>query len=771
MAFAASTGEAEQQIRSVLERITDGFVAYDREWRFTYLNHLAERYFGKRREDLLGKVVWDEFPSAIGSTYHREIHRAVAEQTPIEFAMPAVLSKGWYGVTAYPSPDGVSVYFRDITAQRAAENALRESEARYRSLFEHSSDGIVIGSADGRVWAANPAICRMLGYTEAEMIQLGRAGVADLDDERWAAALKERARTGHTQGVLPYRRRDGSRVEAEMTSAVFVDERGEEQACMMLRDRAEIVRAEREAEVQEARFRRLVEASHEGIWATSDGGATAYVNHRVAEMLGYSERELMETRLVDLVADEVERARVAALLARRDGGWASVSDCALRRRDGAPLWALMSTTPLLGDAGESLGTLTTVADITARREREEELRFVSEAGKKIVGDLGADARLEALAQILVPRLADLCIVDLRDDGQIQRVAVAHGGPLDAARVAELRRFTPREPRAAGAERVLRTGQSELTVEITDGFLRAVAVNDEHLRLLREIGPRSAMIVPLLVDGQPAGALTLAWTRPDRRYGSADLAFAEAIADWASLAVAHSRLYGRALRASRERDEVVGVVSHDLRSPLHNITLAAQLARGRNADPGVERQLERIDRAAGWATRLIADLLDSFRIDAGGLALERVRLETRALVTEAVELHRAAAEEQRVELGIEVALDLPAIPVDRDRMLQVIGNLVDNALKHTPAGGRVTVSAGREGAFVRIAIADTGPGISPDLVAHVFERFRQARSERRSGVGLGLAIAKGIVEAHGGRIDVRTAAGEGTTFSFTLPIAG
>jgi signal transduction histidine kinase len=178
----------------------------------------------------------------------------------------------------------------------------------------------------------------------------------------------------------------------------------------------------------------------------------------------------------------------------------------------------------------------------------------------------------------------------------------------------------------------------------------------------------------------------------------------------------------------------------------------------------------IRRSADRANRLISDLLDVARIQAGGLAVEPVPVEAAALVQEALEAATPLANGKKLTLQPEMPEHLPAVCSDRDRVLQVFGNLIGNAIKFTPEGGRITVRADNEPHEVKFAVCDTGPGIPPEHLPHVFDRYWQAKSTRKLGTGLGLSIAKGIVEAHGGRIWVESELGKGAAFHFTLPLA-
>ena len=252
----------------------------------------------------------------------------------------------------------------------------------------------------------------------------------------------------------------------------------------------------------------------------------------------------------------------------------------------------------------------------------------------------------------------------------------------------------------------------------------------------------------------------------------DLAVAEELAGRAALAVENCRLYVESRQATRTRDEVLRIVAHDLRNPLNTIGLSAGLVREilPHGMAGERRQLDIIERSVGRANRLIQDLLDVARMEAGRLTVNQAPVETGLLIREAVELHRNLAAEKSVRLDTDVRPDLPPVSADRERVLQVFANLIGNAIKFTPDGGRVTVRAEGVDGRVRFSVTDTGPGIPEQQLRRLFDPFWQARAGVE-GAGLGLPIARGIVEAHGGRMDVMSEVGVGSTFSFTLPVAG
>jgi len=242
---------------------------------------------------------------------------------------------------------------------------------------------------------------------------------------------------------------------------------------------------------------------------------------------------------------------------------------------------------------------------------------------------------------------------------------------------------------------------------------------------------------------------------------------------AALLVREREARARAEAAIRTREEVLAIVSHDLRNPLNTISMGASALSGFTGDEATRaKYIQMIQRAIQRMNRLIEDLLDVVRLEAGQrLALEPKPLELERLIAELCESFTAQAAPNQQTFTCECAPGLPPVVADRDRLGQVLANLVGNALKFTPEGGRVTLRASSADVQVLIAVEDTGPGISPEDLPRIFDPYWQAGRTARLGAGLGLTIAKGIVEAHGGSIWVESRPGAGSTFTFALPFAG
>ncbi|HEX6912076.1 MAG TPA: ATP-binding protein, partial [Longimicrobium sp.] len=373
-----------------------------------------------------------------------------------------------------------------------------------------------------------------------------------------------------------------------------------------------------------------------------------------------------------------------------------------------------------------------------------------------------------LARLAVPALGDLCVIDLlQDDGTLTRAKAVHA---DAGREGLLR--VPDAPLDGGPLARVIGGDAMLAPDVTDEALRLLArgtATDE----IRRLNVLSLISVPLQARGRDLGVLTLASAESGRRYGHEDLSLAREMAGRAALLLDNSRLYREAQRSTRAREEILAVVSHELRNPLQAITVLVdtllQLLPAEAWRDAERRQLQSVLQVSMQMSRLVQDLLDVTRIEAGHFSVRPGREPLGGVLDEALEVLRPIADQERVRLEVRLPDRAGAILADRQRVVQVIGNLAGNAIQATPEGGTVTLDVRALGAEVVVRVSDAGPGIPPEHLPHLFERFWRPDRAGGLGAGLGLAIARGIVEAHGGRIGVE-AGGRGSTFWFTMPAA-
>lgn len=375
--------------------------------------------------------------------------------------------------------------------------------------------------------------------------------------------------------------------------------------------------------------------------------------------------------------------------------------------------------------------------------------------------------LAAVAELALRSLADFCVVDVIEGDAMRRLHVAHADPEQAALARELLSFPLDRSKPHLSWKALETRRPVLVPEVTERMLDSFSQGESHRALIRAIQPRSVISIPLLARGRLLGAIL--YISSKRSYGAADLAHAEKLARLAAIELDNARLYNEAQRALEARDRVLGVVAHDLRNPLNVISVAGGMLLEPTFPPHKrEQQIRMILSSAHRMDRLIGDLLDVAKIEADRLFVQRAIVDPVALVREAVDINASLAVEKGVDLRADPDTDLPPVHADRDRIIQVLSNLIGNAIKFTPAAGRIVVAAQPDGRFCRFIVTDTGPGIPPDQLPHLFDAFWQAERGSVEGAGLGLAIARGIVDAHHGRVWAESTPGRGSSFFFTIP---
>lgn len=321
---------------------------------------------------------------------------------------------------------------RSAAARTRAAAAHREGEARFRSLFEQSLDGVLLTTPDGKVLAANPAACRMFGYTEEEFRALGRGAVADPDDPRLASAIEERGRTGRFVGELTFVRKDGGRIPVELSSHVFRDGGGEARTSMFVRDVTERKAAEQALAESERKYRGLVQGLHDGVFICDAENRIVETTERMRELLGYDAEEMLRLTVGDLVdAGDLARAPLRRRELQRSGSM--LTERVLRRRDGTTVPVEVASV-LLGDGRVEC----VVRDIAERRRTELEKALLAAAGEVFASSLDYRQMLRGVAELTVPEYADYCIVDVLSDEGIPEVSeIVASGPRGQELLREL----------------------------------------------------------------------------------------------------------------------------------------------------------------------------------------------------------------------------------------------------------------------------------------------------------------------------------------------
>jgi PAS domain S-box-containing protein len=441
---------ARERATDILESISDAFYAVDKTWSFTYVNGKAEELWGRSREDLLGKNIWEEFPWVVGSESHRQIKRAMEEGVTTEFEATSWVPNAWVAGRAYPSREGLSVYFQDVTERKRAQEELSQSEERYRSFVEQSTEGI------------------------------------------WRFELEEGLSTEWPE------------------------------------------------EEQISHFYR-----HAYLAECNDVLARMYGFTRAEEIVG----ERPGTFLPRSVPANVEYLRAFV----RSGYRLTNAESEQLDREGKTKHFLNNLSGIVKN-GLLMRAWGTQRDVTERRRAEEAQRFLGRASTMLSSSLDYRETLSSVARSAVPTLADWCAVDvLEEDGSVERLAVEHHDPDKVALAYELEGRYPPDPDAPrGLHQVLRTGEPEMMAEISEELVDQAARDEGHRELLRTLGLRSYMIVPLVARGRTLGAISVVSAESGRIFEEADLQLAEELARRAALAVDNARLYQEAQKEIAER---------------------------------------------------------------------------------------------------------------------------------------------------------------------------------------------------------------------------
>jgi PAS domain S-box-containing protein len=617
-----------------------------------------------------------------------------------------------------------------------------DSQELFRLVAENVRDFAVFATdLRGRVLSWNPGVERLLGFTEREWVgQHGSVIFTPEDRERGAPEqeMETALREGRADDHRWHLRRDGSRFWAEGLLMLLRDEAGSPRGfAKILRDNTEAKQTEERLREYEERFQRVVELSPDAI-AVHDGKVILFINTAGARLLGAEAPEQVVGRSVaefvhpdyhGLIRDRVEK------IGR--GETSPPTEIKFLRLDGTEVYGELASAPLLFEGRPAIQAV--VRDLTGRRRAAAALR---ESEKRLRSIFNQQFQFMAI---------------ISPEGVLQDVNEL---PLRAASVTReqvLGRLfweTPwweglPEMQAAWPARLAAAARSDSPIFSEDSYQAAdgTRVAEASITAVKD------------ADGRVEFFIVQASDITERKHFEEE----------------RERLLSESQEANRLKDEFLATVSHELRTPLTAVLGWSHLLRGGQLDGGgAARALETIERNARAQAQLIDDLLDVSRIVTGKLRLDLTPVAPHSFIEPAVEAVRPAAEAKGVRLQKLLDTGAEAVLGDPARLQQVVWNLLSNAVKFTPRGGRVEVRLERVNSRLEIAVSDTGAGIAPEFLPHVFERFRQAdqrTTRRHGGLGLGLSIVRHLVELHGGTVRADSPGeGAGATFTVSLPVA-
>ncbi|MEI2577995.1 ATP-binding protein [Scytonema sp. PRP1] len=765
------------QISNILESITDAFVAFDHQWRYTYVNQQATKLLHKTREELLGKQVWEEvFPETVGNLAYQEFHRAVTEQVAVvfeEFGQP--IGK-WLEVHAYPSPDGLAVYFRDISERKQAEEALKEQERKYRYIFEAA--GVAIFEEDFSL------VQEAIAHLKAQGVQNFRAYFAEHPEFLRQAVDMVRVLNVNDTAVRMFAAQNKNELLASLdqvfipeTLEVFVEEllalancetyfesetilqtiNGERlnvlftitfppscakfhSVLVSIINITERKHAEVAVQASEERLRSFVEANVVGILFSDVDGGISEANDEFLRIVGYTQEDIKAGRLrwIDITPPEHLYLDELAIAEAKEKGACTPYEKEYIRKDGSRVPVVIGYS-LVGESRHK--AIAFILDISQRKQALEALRHSEERFQAFMNNspaaswmTDADGRVIYLSQTYY-RIFKL--------------------PTTDALGKSIFELYPTEIAQQFLDNIRMVAQTNQVVEAIEHAPRTDGTLGDFLVYKFPIADVSGQCL--------VGGVAVDITERERALRERHLA-----------EQALQRQTEQLIQANRIKDEFLAVLSHELRTPLNPILGWSKLLRTRKHDEATTaRALETIERNAKLQTELIEDLLDVSRILQGKLSLKIGAVDLASTIAAAIETVRLAAQAKSIQLVTVFEKNMRQVSGDSGRLQQVVWNLLSNAIKFTPEGGQVEIRLESVGSVAQLQVRDTGKGIPLEFLPHVFEYFRQAdgsTTRKFGGLGLGLAIVRHIVELHGGTVKAESLGeGQGATFRVTLPL--
>ncbi|NJR75233.1 MAG: response regulator, partial [Scytonema sp. CRU_2_7] len=739
---------AKQELESILTRIDDQFLALDCEWRYVYVNDRVSEVVGMPKEEILGKSIWELFPDTVDSLLYTEVHRAVAEQTIVQFEYFYPRWQRWFENRVYPSADGMSIFIAEITERKQTEAALREQEQFWQNLTNTVPVLLWTALPDGTMDFVSQPWIDYTGMTLEAITQEGWQDLIHPDDfietlERWTHAMQ----TGQPYEITHrIKRADGS-YHWCISRAVLT--RDEQQASVRWVGYAVDIESQKQVEASllwsEARLKFAQHAAHAGIWDWDMVNDVAVCSEGYYDLHGFDpEPPLTYDRWMAAILEEdqervdqqirqtIEQRTELNLEFRvqhpvRGVRWLNAIGQTFYNADGQPIQM----------SGITLDVTDRKLAEKALRESEERLKISQLAAKTGTWDWNV-----ATGHVFWS----------------EEYYVLYGLDPVTPSTYENWLVTVLEEDREQADQVVRKALEQQQTILNFEFRIRHPVQG-----VRWFASRSQIFYD--TDGQPTRAIGISIDITDRK---------QAEVEREQLLVRAQTAREQAETANRIKDEFLAVLSHELRSPLNPILGWSKLLLNGKLDATKTIQaLQTIERNAKLQAQLIEDLLDVSRILRGKLSLNMTPVNLVSTIEAAIETVQLAAQAKSIQIQTVLDPNLPKVLGDCARLQQVIWNLLSNAVKFTESGGQVEICLECIDSQAQIQVSDTGKGIHSEFLPYVFEYFRQAdatTTRKFGGLGLGLAIARHLVELHGGTVRAESLGEEqGATFTVSLPL--
>ncbi|HMF57300.1 MAG TPA: PAS domain S-box protein, partial [Pyrinomonadaceae bacterium] len=790
----AALRDSEERFRATFEQAAVGMSHISLDGTFLNVNQKLCDIVGYTREELIGRAFQDiTHPDDLNLNLDMLRRMVEGELQTYVIEKRYVRKDGsvvWVRITASSVCDdaGAPKYsvgvVQDITRSKLAQDQIKKQAA----LIDLSPDAIIVRDVDGIITFWSKGAEALYGWKAEEVIN---RQTHELFQTQFTEPLEEiRSKlqsVGRWDGELTHTTRDGRKII--VASRQLLQSDVSESTSTVLETNTDITerkRAEAALRESEYRYRYLADSMPQIVWTARPDGYLDYYNRRWVQYTGMTVEQTEGWGWQPVLhPDDVERCIRRWASSVQTGERYEVEYRFRRASDGSYRWHLGRALPMRDDAGQIVKWFGTSTDIDDQKRAQESLQFMVEASHLLTSSLDYHVILENIARLAVPRVADFCLIDMAgEDGSIERMMVAHADPAKAEEWKEMQRQFPLNPAADYTiPQAIRTGKSVIYEDVTPEKLAAMLDNPEHLAALQKFGIKSSMVVPLVSRGHAIGAITLISADSGRRYTERDVTLAEVLARRAALAIDNAILFGEmqaarhvAEEASRAKDEFLATLSHELRTPLTPIIGWVHMIRSGMLSTDADRAhaLDVVERNSQSLTRLINDLLDMSAILSGKMLFDLSPVFVDATIREAIETVRPYAMQHNIHINVSHRNweNWIAVVGDRMRLVQIFWNLLSNALKFSPDGSSVRVMCEATEREVSVCVEDEGQGISADFMPNIFDRFRQADSSKtraHGGLGLGLALVKSFVEAHGGHVEAASeGAGRGSRFTVRLP---
>ncbi len=732
--------KSEAQLQTLVQTIPDLIWLKDNDGVYLHCNTMFERFFGVKEIDIIGKTDYDFLDKDLADFFRENDHKDIATGKSARNAEWITFADNGHQAfletiktPVYDSQNnliGMIGVGRDITGRKKTEDALLESEIKYRTFFENSMDAILLTSPDGKTLSANQSACNMFGYSEAELIKIGRSGIEDTTDLRLSVLLMNRKLKGKAQGEVTLIRNGGTRFSAEISTSCFKNNEGLERSCMIIRDITERIKIQNEIKFQAD----LLNNVGQSVIATNFQKNVIYWNNAAERIYGWSSDEALGRNIVDLIPAQHSKEQSAEIIKEiRDGNtWSG--EFLVRRKDGTNFLAYVTDAPILDPKGKLIGIIGISSDITERKHAEETLM--------------------KLSSVVEQAATSIIITDC--NGIIEYVN--HG-------FEDLTGFSSKE--ALGkTPRIIKSGTTDqqhyegLWNTILSGkVFKAEFVNKKkngdlyyEAKIISPIFDKNKTITHFVSTGVDIS---------ERKQAEKELIEAK----------------NKAEESDRLKSAFLANMSHEIRTPMNGILGFAELLKEPKLS-GEEQQeyISIIEQSGARMLNIINDIVSISKVESGNTKVSINETNINEQIEYIYNFFKPEAEKKGIQLHFKNSLPSKKsiIKTDSEKIYAILTNLVKNALKFTEIGtiefGYSPVTNGESGEL-KFYVKDTGVGINPEHQKFIFERFRQSHeslNRNYEGAGLGLAISKAYVEMLGGKIWVESEPEKGSTFYFTVP---